>query len=52
MTNTTLFLVVLAVALTIVVGRATHLALAGARARRRTARELDRAAWRLWMSRS
>lgn len=52
MTTTMLALALLAVGLLILVlGRATSVALAGVRAGRRAAWELDRAAWRRWMSR-
>ena len=51
MTNTTIFLALLAIVLSIVVGGATHFALAGVRARRRAAWEVDRAEWRRWISR-
>lgn len=51
MSNTTIFLAVLAVALTAVVLGATQRALVGARARRRATWELDRAEWRRWITR-
>lgn len=51
MTSTTMSLLSLAVVLTIVIGRASRGPLAGARARRRVAWELDRVEWRRWMSR-
>jgi hypothetical protein len=51
MTNTTMVLVLFAVAGVIAVGSATRLALAGPRARRRAAWELDRVEWRRSMTR-
>jgi hypothetical protein len=49
--TSTIFLAFLAVALSVAVSAVTYRALAGVRARRRTAWELDRALWRLWITR-
>lgn len=51
MMDTTLALVLLALAVTIGAGAAGYFALAGVRARRRAAWELGRAEWRRWISR-
>ncbi|MEZ0336290.1 MAG: hypothetical protein ACAI18_20040 [Gemmatimonadales bacterium] len=51
MTVTTIALVLLGVALAIASGGAARRDLAGVRARRRAAWELDRAEWRRWMAR-
>jgi hypothetical protein len=47
---TTLFLL-LAATLSLMIAGASHRALAGVRARRQTAWELDRAEWRHWIRR-
>lgn len=49
--TSTIFLAFLAVALTAVVSAVTYRAFAGMRARRRATWELDRARWRLWITR-
>ena len=46
-----IFLAFLAVALAVAVFALTYRPLAGVRARRRAAWELDRALWRLWITR-
>lgn len=51
MTNTMIALAALALAMTAVVGVGAYRGLALARHRRRAAWELDRAEWRLWITR-
>jgi hypothetical protein len=47
----TMLFVLLAAGLSLAIAGGTHRALAGVRARRRTAWELDRAEWRRWIRR-
>lgn len=47
----TILFVLLAATLSLMIAGATHRALGGVRARRRTAWELDRAEWRHWIRR-
>jgi hypothetical protein len=49
--TSTIFLALLAVALTVAVSAMTYRALAGVRERRRATWELDRALWREWIAR-
>ena len=49
--TSTIFLALLTVALAVAVSAVTYHAFAGVRARRRATWELDRALWRLWITR-
>lgn len=51
MPSPTFAFVLLALALTLAAGAVAHFALAGVRARRRAAWELERAEWRRWITR-